>query len=600
MNNKIIECRNALANEFSSNYTEGQWTTKIQEKIVIEEGDSILVSQSFIDTEASSNQKINIEDDLTLSFSCIKYNMFIRGTPPPSTSYYVPDGLDLDDKIDFDHYFIGTTIGSSVSPHIKKIVTAKSELENASSETGLWGGATIQIKFVAPNDYDASKPVSEQKFTTITKPTAEANFNRGNHPSYTTATSGMGFLYDERGGEPVIISPSAQELRSKYSERIFFNPSVAVDEETIHILEETQTMTLKAGNYAPDEICSAINRALQTNFGLETPANNANVQNVDIIPVTSIFLTETSSYGSRDSRPLVKWDASAVIYPYNPLTPATTQNNLWCGASNIELAWNEAQQVFSWNYLHFPFYYSSAGGGNDAVESVGITIYDKVDGTPVRGLTNKNGGICFTGLHSVNTKTGETTDFFYDQLGFDRNNLCVTYDYVDMPTEAGSIGSVAKVRVEPKDGINTTGGYIGLDSTVKKSNDYFKLPNLANASDSFFSTSQDTVPINAITSAINEVYAFGYYLIEVNSKFLGEFITPDNNYRSIKSIVSRYYEQNSYTSGTQGTIYTHSGNPLYLDSFDIRILQSDKKVASNIGMDNTVFLEIVKGQQKNK
>jgi len=65
---------------------------------------------------------------------------------------------------------------------------------------------------------------------------------------------------------------------------------------------------------------------------------------------------------------------------------------------------------------------------------------------------------------------------------------------------------------------------------------------------------------------------------------------------NIRAIVGRYYEINSYTSGTQGDslLYTHIGQPMFLESFKCRILDSDQNLASNLGPDNTIFLQVVK------
>ena len=66
------------------------------------------------------------------------------------------------------------------------------------------------------------------------------------------------------------------------------------------------------------------------------------------------------------------------------------------------------------------------------------------------------------------------------------------------------------------------------------------------------------------------------------------------------AIVSRYYELNSFTSGSSADslVYTHeSEEPITLSSFGIRILKPSKEIADNLGKQTTVFLEIIRGQQ---
>ena len=77
--------------------------------------------------------------------------------------------------------------------------------------------------------------------------------------------------------------------------------------------------------------------------------------------------------------------------------------------------------------------------------------------------------------------------------------------------------------------------------------------------------------------------------------FKNNFLTPDNNYRSIQQIVNRYYELNSYTAGEGGQlVYQHVGEPVLLQSFHVRVLTSEKELAPNIGDDNTVHLQLIK------
>ena len=39
-------------------------------------------------------------------------------------------------------------------------------------------------------------------------------------------------------------------------------------------------------------------------------------------------------------------------------------------------------------------------------------------------------------------------------------------------------------------------------------------------------------------------------------------------------------------------VYTHTGSPIYLNDIKIRILDSDRKLATFLGPDNSVFLQI--------
>ena len=67
-------------------------------------------------------------------------------------------------------------------------------------------------------------------------------------------------------------------------------------------------------------------------------------------------------------------------------------------------------------------------------------------------------------------------------------------------------------------------------------------------------------------------------------------------HNTIKSIVSRFYTSNSYTSFyNEGNIegYTHYGEPITISSFTVRILNPEYDSA-NIQNDNTIFLQLLK------
>ena len=87
--------------------------------------------------------------------------------------------------------------------------------------------------------------------------------------------------------------------------------------------------------------------------------------------------------------------------------------------------------------------------------------------------------------------------------------------------------------------------------------------------------------------------------MEIGHKLKNDFYTQENNFRNFQQVVSRYFVQNSYTSGTSdgSLIYTHEGEPTLLQSFSCRILNSDKELANNIGEDNTIHLVLVRAQQ---
>ena len=70
MDTYTLELRQKEAQVVQKN---GDYEILVQEKILLEEGDRVVVKSVFIDTEASSNQKINVPHNLTLTMDYLKW-----------------------------------------------------------------------------------------------------------------------------------------------------------------------------------------------------------------------------------------------------------------------------------------------------------------------------------------------------------------------------------------------------------------------------------------------------------------------------------------------------------------------------------------------
>ena len=79
MNNVIVECRNQDALVLEPSHQPGDWVTNIQERVVVEEGDSIICRNAFIDSRASSSQKIIIDEDIECKINFVRYLRNYRG-----------------------------------------------------------------------------------------------------------------------------------------------------------------------------------------------------------------------------------------------------------------------------------------------------------------------------------------------------------------------------------------------------------------------------------------------------------------------------------------------------------------------------------------
>ena len=162
-----------------------------------------------------------------------------------------------------------------------------------------------------------------------------------------------------------------------------------------------------------------------------------------------------------------------------------------------------------------------------------------------------------------------------------------------------------------EEGKYTTGLYLGLDILIPKSypNTTTTPTTLAEAITYNGQKAQSLKPTIATTN--NPIYATnpinavgapsGYFLVEVSgvNASTNEMIGQNYSNPQIKGIVSRYYTVNSYTSaGMESDIpFENLGpEPVYINSLNVRILNPDGTLATNIDGDNTIFLQVNRKQ----
>lgn len=549
--NIVIECRNKSAENKVGN---GDWTTNLPESVKIEEGDQILIKNSFIDTQQTSSSKILIPNDITVSIDYSFYQISnelkqwinIDGTPAstPTFDNYILSrrisNLDPSMKL-VGEYFL--TTASPSAPSVATDLNFYWDDENDDRQT-----ITVAIPKLNPNQkYKINELTGKLVDTQIF---VEENLNN-------FGLRLLGAVYEDTTGK---------DLLQPYS--------------------LTKNIRIKKGNYNPDELCSIINAEMTNNFivGADfTLGDNQILQSARQIQSrfhamgsnTSAFFLTRESNGSGTNTYIID-----VMDTYPTITGSS--KDITFGASQFEVAFDENTQNFKMNYTHTPHYVNST-----------ISVSYREDNGE-NYVVNKTGGIFFNRLYASNDSDGSTFDFWSGLLGFDVNSLIPQIDYFDVSFtfKGQTINYLYPQTSQLRDGITTTGQSSSIANVLDVSDvPIYELPPFDRGVDS-----ASTRAIIAGTSALDVQFNFGYFLVEVNSQFKNQFLTEENNYRNIQQVVSRYYELNSYTNGNSdgSIIYEHKGEPMLLQSFKCRILDSEKNLASNIGDDNTLYIEIIK------
>jgi len=346
----------------------------------------------------------------------------------------------------------------------------------------------------------------------------------------------------------------------------------------------TKNLTLEKGAYSPVDLCNAINKGL---------TEQVSISDGDYSLYGNQFLQVKPRGGNYmvaiGQNQLLRGGAANVFEPFlTPPNGTPAGERLLVGADQIELSFSDSTQKFLWNQIHMSVY-DDTGAPVNSYNPDGVVL-------------KKAGGIFWTHLGAKDSN-GNYFDFWSNLLGFDLTKL---YPQESLNLETGvywrpanANRDIAAPAYNLQAGQNITEGLSTIGALVPTSKD------AQTAAGGYFNpltgvvenpTNGKNTAIEAATSTLQAAQRFGYFLIEVNAKFLGKFVQKDQMKNNIRAIVGRYYELNSYTSGSQGDslLYTHIGTPMYLESFKCRILDSDQNLAPNLGPDNTIFLQIVK------
>lgn len=555
MASTIIECRNKESESIIAN---GDWTTSLNENILIENGDEIIIKDSYIDTQQTSSQKILLEEDLNLIIDVGFYQ------PDLKQEQYIPYGATPVPAPTFKNRVlcreINGGVGSAITKNYVLTTLTKSEKSEIVDITFSWtspdpdlnNSRTLKLPFLLPNQkYQVPQLVGV----------------------YLTQADGI----------------STDKPLSDYGLKI---EELSYTNAEFYLVQIPYTRKIEIfipkGNYSPDQITELINFKV-----------NQNDLSENLFPTTENNILQTARQiqsrfhtGALNTSEFTLCDTESGLVPAEPFKievmkdyPAVsaTVYDIFFGGSIFELSYDTPSSQFSIKYAHTPFYYQNQ-----------IAIQLNANASSEIFSTNKANGNFFYQLSAINIQSGTVNNFWSETLGFDLEAVIPTFNYVELSVGASNLLVPSSSGLI--DGQSITGGNNSVDGVIDK-NDPYKV-NTAYPQNISTDPGTTISIVGNSSNALDQQSAFAYYLIEINSQFKNEFLTPDNNYRNIQQIVNRYYELNSYTSGQDGQIiYQHKGEPILLQSFHCRILTSEKELAPNIGDDNTIHIEVIKGSQ---
>jgi hypothetical protein len=593
-NNIIIELNEREAIHKIQN---GQWMTNLAKPVVISEGDTIQLKDTMIDAVAQSSEQITIPKDLKLVF---KYGVYYNDWMP---NYNLPEGQSSSTRPNENLYYFFYNNAGTEEPKYTGDGRYVIPYKKLGSLTGLTKAEGWE--FGNPSTINNSQPF-----------TVEYSYlNENNVLSYIThniPTIPKGEEYGDvfniiyKTGSFKIVSPNIDKIGLVSYGPINPEP-ISSDVSYVPYNFET-SIILPKGLYTAQELSLFISKELSANN--TTPFNQGTTTNYINNPflknVEDFFAGQPQPDGSSgniaDNVYYVRYNSAgnfdgAINIIYDDDLP-DLDYNMFIGASQIALDYDEQDTSFKFSYMHTPLL-DTATGKN-------LTIKYLNTGSNVSAISSHS-GIYFTNLHAEDLD-GNLFDFFNGLLGFDVDSICV--DYVNLVENQYGVASSSWIVLDTlKTGVNITNNYIGIDSAiVKTANTWMKQQKIPTGTGSYINWTDSTADPDNTTEIKASIKlpelqnTFSHYFIDLGMKFQNELIGVDEVYRSYNGIVNKYYNFGSYIYSSDGSgsiVYQHKGGPITLKSVNCAIRKSsDRQVDENLGPNSCIYMQVIKASPK--
>tara|TARA_R110001583_G_scaffold7904_1_gene38661 strand:- start:42 stop:2063 length:2022 start_codon:yes stop_codon:yes gene_type:complete len=634
----------------------GDWDNQLSAPITIEAGDRVELSNAFVDTTDYSNQQIILNDDLDIELNICKtwnnWNFIYQDVPDaPNSDEWVGAGLkqmggfgaqgsatpaDLTQElVDNEEYIMCRYFGNTTG--YKQLDSLNFSQVTPDTE---WGG--FSFEFIA---------------TTKTLKTITINIPKQSSSVGSVSIVPPSIEFLEADGITVIAIyenvPPARPISVPIS---IFNTSFdgitdsAITTSRLVPATVAINITIPAGRYNPNDLCSDINKQVVSAKNNKTEPGEGGYNTGALVVsnqgILSFVADENFQYIGTSAAAQDPVDGQAVMVrastfsdrkpngdPADPPTADVHQilgfdpaggtiedvGAMMLGTNQFELEYDESTNRFAFNYLHFPVYATpskpvagvSAGGqgAGEQVITTGLTRNTDLNNSPTTDGILK----WITKFSGIGIMSASPSWFWSGQLGFDLDKLLIKYRYKQLAVpnngnlyvDYGTLSyPIFNDGIGLTPGINSTAGRIIVDSMVIKNSDKWWDVSIVETLDR--KKSRPEVVIGTQTdsivggkNALGFVIDSGYYLVEVNSKFENKLVGQNFYNTMIQGIINRYYSINTYTAGGQGLTYIHpeGAEPIILTSLHTRILMPDGSLAV-LGDDNSVFLTITKTPQQ--
>jgi len=620
MTSIIVECRQL--NNDSIVMADGDYITTLSENILLEENDQILIRNGFIDTVPISNEFIELVEDYTITANFLYYQYNYSAAGKSVYDNFAYQGFHViggTPQQTFDGQSVTGSVIGNIANLTKQHMISSTDFaiyesikffRDADGQTGNWGGVPFDFHYY---NFLGVEEIYHGILPSLPNGDSETTVNIGKILANQTVAS-----------QPFLVITPKNVVKSRvipdYNNPAYFTKTtIPTGLLVFEPIIGTQSGTIPKGKYAPQEIASRISKIFQE----AVPSGPFDIKATNNLLITSgtntpdhKFIMNCNSEIYRDQLRAVNGDfnddGNFNGYNSNQYVPVYNFNNssntqvYWVGTSQFDVQYDDQSNKFFIEYLHMP-YYGTATTGVQTQEIITINKNDFVKGAGPNKwnanafqqeffYTKANSGIALTSL------TSSPSGFWDEICGFNLNNLTVQpkYETLDpaimVNTKEFLINNQLSYipYIDYQEGKNITAPFLINDMSVSKDGTF------AEAAIKKVGEQIEVAGINSIYAdnvILNNINENAYYLIEIESKFKNNLLTSDfGNMKNVAGIANTYFNSSNFTStnSADSFIYQHSGEPQMLQSFGIRILDSTKNLATGLGPDNTVFIEIIK------
>jgi len=644
----FLEARQ-LGSQTSTATTNGDYTTVLNQPVVIQDGDELSLVNCFIDTIDITDNHIVVAEDFTAQ---IKYFMYadmggwgVSDTPTAVENNYGP--------IQRSRFYSTDKASPWASGQSKGIL---STYKTAASLTGVktaqiikiaprsaiistYGGGTITLSYIGIDDIQYTVKLAIPKLSTSIYPTFNLTLD------YKGTSLGLPtFIF--RTVDPQISVVTADSIEFNIS-FIDVEQSGAVATDMLIPVLRTKDIKIKAGRYTPQGIVDTLNLATSALPNVQgfTPDQNITItQNIfnknssDAVDELGPHFFSNTAYlnmgeeegtsSFTDKNFFVFDDGNLFqVYYYRHFNSSYNNFSSFVGSSQgIQFEYDEGTTRINIIAMHSPVFVPTDITDTQSELTLGInyqitSVYDNDTTKAVKPFINNDpdnlpykytyqtdmGGVVISDLEPRK---------FWEDLGFDIPTLTANPYYNDNETRtlSGVIGTdyttTAFTATLPKFNIelgkNATGNFVDLAAVRPVTTmTTFLIPPLLVPGGANFKTGlgvgiipygssiTDTFKVESTKRVAGADLDSAYYLVEVDLHQNKMLNANGGEKRTIAGIINRYYSISSYTALEGGFTYIHRGEPMIINSLHIRILMPDGSQVQGLGTDNAVFLKLV-------